>query len=713
MVFLALAFFPYVADFSLFFLSFYVVGLFGSGFRVFFAIKNIINSSNKKEAISNFLKFDAFISAILLSVTLSFFQCSFWPSGELDILMTYSIDYYSWIFGGEYLIGGISPNVLDLSPANFVTLINNLDAFGTYVIIDYLAMANLKTPFLASSAIGLDMTVWAAAAIYCLLTKSFRFKPWLTFILTLGVAAGSLFNYVAIIGMFGHMTAMTAFLISLEQLCPQPPWDWPQAELKRRLFIPIFLIFISYQAGYILYCSLLSFFAALLFFYHHKNQPFFLRTVKSAILGVWPIALATVASGLLAPGIFGHFVRRSYEVAASASGWFLPFFSPWHFSGLPYYSAEAFQPGAFPIRPYDLLPYVPLAIAPLICLALCAKRALKGPPAPLALAGVGQSRPSRAGFEAISALTTTFFVSLCSYLALSLFINHSYKIWKFAAYSLLPLSFIPIALIFKVLTTFWTRKYPIIVVLIVIWTTIYVKFLSMPSVREFPDKYFKMASGREVSQVLQRIQADFPKSAIILIDFENHNLKWYSSFIFGTKYFIKVIFLSELVFINYDLLNFNLLNSKTFIISDSKYNKIFKSQVGELTAGLVYVYNYRQILEHGLASFRSGRFNFKWQVDKYPIYAAFLPPMNKRGQELKLSVDLARLGQAEPGCQKARLGFLDRGEIIWAEKEIDELSVDVPGKLTSQGTLFAYLTVPRNSENGTVCNFKINHFTLE
>jgi hypothetical protein len=704
MVFLALAFFPFVDNYNLFFLSFYLVGLIGSFIGIFNTIKKIISSPDRKAALGVWVKRDSFIALIILSIFFSLLYSIIWPSGKLEFYFSYNYDYFSWIFATEYLTGGINTKTLDLNPF-FFYIIN--DAFGTYTILGAIATANLKTPFLASPILGLTLLVWTAEALYCLLRTTFGLKSWLTVVLTLGVASGSLFNYVAIIGMFGHMIFLITFLICLEQLSLNYNFNIQNTSLKRRLFFPFFLLFISYQAVYIILISFIAFFMALLIFLQRQNQRLLFRLAYSTIIGFWTVALITIVCTLLAPGIFFHLSQRVLEVAAQTAGWGLPFFSPWHFSGLPYYSQNAFQPIVAQVFWRDILAYIPLYIITLAFLLFIWYKNINKIYEHNYLTNKSLSK-----FYTIASITITYLVALGTFIVLCLKFDTSYKTWKFATYVVLPLSFVPTALLFKVLENLSHKITPTIVIIVFLITFIGYNFYNMPSLIEIPAKYLSMTSATPKINAIQNIQSKLPKSSTIFIDFNFYHESSILPFIFNSSKFSKIIFLNSFPYFQFNNIDFDIINKNTFILSDTNDYNIIKSVPNAIESRVSAVYDYNSILNKGLVFFSHGPFPYHWEVDLYPVHASFLIPLAQRGKELKLSINIS--APTAPTCRKkARLGIYHKDGIIWEEKDIDQLWMQIPADLSITGSFYTHLILPQPSNNKNICLYKINSFVLE
>ncbi|MDR0550242.1 MAG: hypothetical protein LBI10_12675 [Deltaproteobacteria bacterium] len=601
--FLALALFPFLDNYAIFFLSFYLVGVAGTLGRLYFAIKSYLTSSDHITLLAACLERDSLCAALILAFFLAFLHSIVWPNGQINLFLNYGLDYYSWIFAAEYLVGGLNPNSLDLTP-RFLDIIRSHETFGTFILIDYIAAAHLKTPLQAASTIGLTLLVWVVAAIYNLARQVFDLKPWLTLLLTMSLAASGLFNYLVIAGMLGHLTAMFRFLIALVELCQLNNYESSEKAKLKRLFFPLFFLLLAYQACYIFYASFLALFGALIAtFCHPKHRSWLIWLAKAAFKGAGPIILVTIFGGLLSPGIMGYLVQRSFEVAAQTTGWALPFFSPWHFSGWPYYAFEAFKVGSPLVKPTDLLAYAPLVAVTLILL-LVLRAIERRKPRPLTTPDQISQAQSQLGV--IAALSVTFLIALISYLALVLKFGHYYKIWKFAVYIILPLSFIPLALYFKSLSRLTTLKPPIFLSLAVVALVLGLKFADLPNLKSFPYRYYNLISGDKFLAGLIDLRARLPKSAVTVINFDTYDDIWMSSMVFGSQKTNKTLLIPSLPFIKYNHIYLDNINEDLFMISDTKYDNLLLDRPNILYSDIIYVYDYKKILERGLASFWIG-----------------------------------------------------------------------------------------------------------
>jgi hypothetical protein len=716
LVFLAEALFPLIDNYNLFLFLFYIIGIIGNFTYIY--LDNIKQLDNKfKLLISKIIKNNYFIGSVILALIFSFLYSAIWPSGEMDVWLGHNTDYFTWIIPSERLLGGFNPKVLEVSP--FFEY-RQQDSFGTIVILAFIATANLKAPLMASAIISVTLLTWCAMAMFSLIQKSLGLTFWLALTVTLGVALGSLFNYTAIVGMFGHLIAMTIFLIAMESILSPVEIGIGHSQLTKKLFFPLFLLFLSYQSGYILYLIILTFSVALSNFIELKNKPLLARTTNSLWKGIRPTLTITALAAIVAPGVFYHLLIRNTEIMDQTTGWALPFFSPWFFSGLPIHIIDSLIPSTnSAISLNSAISYLPLFVL-MIALSLIT---LKTSPQPATINDGSQS--NTLGYKkTIIVLTIIYIGSLTGYLVLTFFFgNHGYKIWKFAAYTALPLSFAPSALALKALIGLWPkiRYLPTLTILAAV-VFLGVKFWGMPPLEAIPAKYFNILSASDFIKILVSIRDNIPKKSIVVIHFKHYSENLIAYIIFGNQnsYLVRFTSATDHVYGNSYFFN---INKNLIIISDIKYDKIFNGNVGSPTWGILSLYDYDRLKTQGYAAIKSGGFNFWWQINYLPLHVSFLIPAEKIGHELVYRISLTPRGTLPRGCHKARLGLIsDSGQINWVERDYQDLSITVPAEMTIGGVLKTILEVgpfpkplwPNISsvDLDSLCSFDINNFDL-
>ncbi|MDR0550241.1 MAG: hypothetical protein LBI10_12670 [Deltaproteobacteria bacterium] len=719
LIFVAESIRTWTRDYNLFLFLFYILGLIGSFIDLY--LNNIRILFNKpdvlKNLLSSFFKNRYFTGSLLLALALSSVYSAIWPSGKMDVWFRYDSDYFIWIFHAEQILGGINPNVLEISP--FFEYLA-LDCFGTTVTLAFIATAKFQSPLWASPAISVTLLAWAASAIFSVIRKAFNFGFWLALILAAGVALGALFNYVSFAGMFGHLIGLITFLMALEALLAPPEFLNSPPQTIRKLFLPLFVLFLAYQAGFIIYLPLIAFASGVKAFCNLKGHSLGLRVVKTLWRGIWPVFFVTLLSGLLAPGVFYHSLIRFTEIAAQTAGFSLPFFSPWFFTGLPVFTEGAFNSNVrTPLNGFSpLWPFAPL-FAVVVLLFLVALKTN-----PRRAQNDSSSINADAGQGAVIVLTLLYLASLAGYLALVIFFgNHGYKIWKVATYAALPLSFVPTALFALTLTNLgpksrhWPAK-----ILLATGCVLGVNFLSSPPLLEWPSRYYYVLSANGFIKSLENIRDNIPKTATVLLHFKHLSPKLISYFVFSHQNYYKVKFTYITSYIFGNSYHFNI-NKNFIVISNIRYKGIVNGTNISSTWGVFNIYDYDRLATQGYAAIKSGGLNFEWEVDYYPVHVDFLIPKALIGRELVYSVSLEPIGVNAPGCQKARLGLIaPNGAINWTQDDYANLKITVPASLSSNGTLKTILEIgpfpkpkgrPGQSlDTSLLCSFRIQSFDL-
>jgi hypothetical protein len=321
MVFGAQALFPFANNsFNSYLTFFFLIGAVGAVLD--FSLASLLpwlKETDKRNKFWAFVKKrDSLVAGLCLAVLMSFAYSVIWPSGQMDGWLFNSGDFHIWIFLTEYFLGG-----LDLANLDVLPIFSGLaeDAFGTYMIMGLTSVAFGKPAYLAASYIVVTFNVWFGMGVYALSRRIFD----LTFFQALAVSSslilGALFNYVGFIGMFGHMVFLIILVAAMTELFPEQGRQFPQSQLTRRLFFPLFLLFLSYQAGYSLLAAMLLTTGTLLGLLCPPlsgSAPFtlFWRKLSASLKGIiFPVLIATAASALLMPGMAYHLVDRSIGAA--------------------------------------------------------------------------------------------------------------------------------------------------------------------------------------------------------------------------------------------------------------------------------------------------------------------------------------------------------------------------------------------------------------
>ncbi|MDR1578618.1 MAG: hypothetical protein LBT86_10420 [Deltaproteobacteria bacterium] len=732
LVFLAQALFPFIHNYSIFLNIFYFIGLIGVLIEFFIFYLNHFKYSKCKYSLLKriVVNNDSFIAIILLAIIFSFLYSAIWPSAQIDVWMDTSVDYFIWIFLSEYLVEGVKPEVLEIHPvlSHWIQ-----DAFGTHLFIAFAALSFLKSPLLASSAVSVTLLVWWSGATYSLLKKIFGFKFPLTLILTLSVALGWLFNYLAIYGMFGHLIAMTLYLTTLEQLLISFKNNYTFIKRVKILFFPLLLLLMSYPGGYIPISLLIIFTGFLIVVFSLKNHFWWPRFTKAMFHGLVPVLAVTSLLALLSPGVFYYMGARMAEISTQTTGWRLPFFKPWLLSGLPYYSVSSLSSTEMADGGLtSILSYLPIFFTLIILMIISIKFNSKE----LLSQKLSLSKINLIIFQqkTIISLIIVYLTCLICYLIAYLNFGHSYKVWKFAAYTVLPLSFIPIALAVSALFKISRDKLHYLPNLIIIGVISFfgIQFIKLPTLTEIPSKYYRMNSAVNFIKALENIKENLPKNSTLIVDLLPYHQNIITSIIFSNDTSYKLKFTKSLFLLFYSLNYYKSFSYNTFILSDNIYDGIINAKRPTLSSGNFIIYDFISIKNQGFAAIQGNNLNedrlikynqFNWKINNFPIYATFLIPNNKINKNLLLIIKLKRITDSYINCKKSLIGvFRKNNSIEWSQYDIENLSIPIPAEITTGGILKIILSVGDSPKVDNIkfnekiidikCNFEIDSFDL-
>jgi hypothetical protein len=665
---------------------FYLVGLLGALLE--FYGKNLrpwLKDDNKWPAIKKGLASrDSIIAAMILALSMSLVYSAISPTGKFDGWVNTGADFYSWIFQSHYHLGLIDPGNPELSPF-FMAF--EMDAFGTYVTIALTALARAQLPYEAASAIVVTFIVWLGLAVYVLVRQVFRFSFFLTLAVCLSLCLGSILNYVAMTGMFGHLVFLFVFIISLTQIFSYEFNNFKFINIVKHIFFPLFLLFLSYQAGYGLLLSFIVLSISLVSFFTFK-LPMRARILRSLWLGLGPVLMVSAICVLLQPGVGYYLFYRTIEVSYQSAGWALPLFNPLLFSGLPFYlSTNQFN---FNVQYNDISIFSYLIFISIILLLatgiyfFCNRSNNKNN-----LYIYLFRNENNKIFILI--LSSIYIITIIFYLLLFYLYGNTYKIWKFSAYTSIPLSFIPTSLVLCALCLARPRRFPQLPCLVVLATALIfaVSFLKLPAFIKMPQAYFRYSPSSLFLSSLYEINLKFDKSTTFIIDFSEQSLNFLSSLVYS-KTNHKLLYKNNVIFFKYNTNYFDVLFNNTIILSNILYDGIINSNKYSINTyfGSSYIYTLSDLIKNGYVAFHSSQ-TFDWQITDTPVYFRFIVPAKMIGQDLNFAFTPSPGQPSSPGCGKVWLGLVgdDRRLASWNEKDMAHPTMAIPASLNATGRL--------------------------
>jgi hypothetical protein len=716
MVYLAHAVRPVLNGYMSFLTAFFLIGVLGFIIETWaFHLRPAINKPKSGRIVLSALKnHQALLASLALGAALAFFYSAIWPSGRMEIWMNNGGDFYSWLFVSDYLMSGLSRESFEALP---MLERYSYDAFGTYMILDLISVSRGQGLLAAAPSCAVTFLAWIASAALALLKRGFGLGTKTAFLLALSLGMVPLLNYVAMTGMFGQLTAMVLTLTALAELAPAEGRDKEKSSLAKRLFFPLFSLFLSYQAGYPLFAAIIISIGFLSVFLHTKGT-FLPRAIFSAKKNVLPVLAATAASFVLMPGVAYHLANRLEEVYLQKAGWSLNFFSPWQFSGLPVFSPHAFVPEPEPGKNFwAVFFYLPLLAVVIFLLILQIKIFTKKDIKNNSNFKLDNIIQKRNNF--IISTTIAFLLSLIIYLIIYILFGHIYKIWKWATYSALPLSFVPLALSALVLERL--KKYSKMLKKLsyfIILTLIFIlgfKFISMPSLPTIPPTYFEVYSAEPFLDQLRRVKDLAPSGTTVVVDMNDESRMFLPAFIFKEtdKFKVKYIYGMYYFFSHQDY--FSLIDQNSIVISDIEYKNIFRAENKNFSPTTLFLYTYDHLNAKGYATIKTRNSYFDWRTESNYIFSKIKIPETLVGKDLRFEVRLTPKEPERDDCQIVRLGLRDEiGEIAWSVHKQSQISIDLPPEASAGGLLQTVVLTgdgPGNPATET-CKYIVNGLYL-
>jgi hypothetical protein len=454
------------------------------------------------------------------------------------------------------------------------------------------------------------MLIFAATIIRSLTARIFGLGFWSSFCIALVLVAGPFFNYLVFRGQVGHLVGMVAFLAILNQLFSL---ENPQKITKKEfigLFIPFFFLFLSYRGGFFAYISIVIIASVSIKVLYNANKSTF-KLIKSAIWSSASLFFGlTALSFLLAPVAAIMLIIRTIEVAQKIVGWIVPFLNPWTISGLPIYEPSFFTHFQGPTNLQVIYWLIFLAIVIFLSVYVSRKELVRDNSGkwPNLVFSFG-SRQFSNGYQTIWPAVTTYFVSVIVYLAAFKIIGNQYQVWKFAAYTALPLSFVPLALLVKTLIFQWQEKkrYRVFCVILLSLILVGSKLSIFFPLTQFPKKMFLgVISADSYLDTFYKIIQKSPKDTIFFLYFDENRMLDFLAVEFLKKqniYRVKFLKYNPVFIFNIDYTSLLLNKGDKIILSLYNFNSLFNNEINLESSGKIYILDNIWLKNHGFISY--------------------------------------------------------------------------------------------------------------
>ncbi|MDR1396037.1 MAG: hypothetical protein LBK52_07710, partial [Deltaproteobacteria bacterium] len=330
---------------------------------------------------------------------------------------------------------------------------------------------------------------------------------------------------------------------------------------------------------------------------------------------------------------------------------------------------------------------------------------------------------------AAASLTAVFIFSLLVYLGAFLAFGHVYKVWKLAAYTALPLSFLPLTLVFALLVKHLGRRPRLIRgIALTLAAAFLVQFASVKAA-DIPGQYFGMVSARSLVRTLRQISSDISRGSTVIVSMDSWSRNLIASIIFANNQSFKAKFTRTLFHIQPAPIDYNLLTQKTYILSDVDYKDIIRGRFESYISGRFFVYNFSRLQIQGylalpgneLQEDRFKRYSaFNWKLGPSPVYGNMIIPRDKIGRDLTFQAEFNGPPQLPENCRRLRLGWFREGrELIWQSGQGPHFKAAVPAQDSRKGLMKFILEFdpafqpPNPSPAEASCSYDIVNFTVK
>jgi hypothetical protein len=721
--------YEYVDNYLIFLNIFYYIGLGGCAIYNFNIFSKYIKNYkyNKINIYLIILKYDNLIILILSYVIIAFIYSKAMPTGKLSPWINLGADFYSWIFISEYYLGFINTINLELLPNFYKIAQYNL---GVYLLIDLISIISGYTPMNAAPIIVTILLALISASIYTLVKLIFKFNQIISFIISLGVTISPFMNYIAINGLFGQLIGVLGFLVGIEQIIKIAPKIDNNIKVIKILFYPLLLIFLAYESSFILYFGLILILFGLILIFNNRDSKQFIVRINIAIKTCSVVFIViSFFFIILMPGVAYHLIMRSLEVINQKEGWPLPFLQPWLFLGLPIYIwnrqfHHEYLPSAAELTYIGYLFLIILIIfLNIIYIKNLNNKCSNYKNSELNTVKNNLSMP----INCIGPISLLYLFSLVLYLVAYSINGNIYQIWKYASYSILPLSFVPISLITIIVIQLMPRriKYLAYSFIIILLVYVLVKIFNFRFMNDLMVNYYITVPATSYITHLNQIKKDLPAKSIILIDTDSYAKKLIATIMLNNNYTLR--YTKGLYYLYGHSFYFDILNKNSYILSDTLYENLISGFDERISIGSqkLYLYNYNTIKEYGYVAIKAGMFIFDWKLNKYPIYTRLLVPNQMIGRNIKFLIDIDKLVE-DDDCNILEIGVKDKNNTYqWIKQPYNEANIFINSDLTETGVLEIITKIDtsnnfidnkeqinKNSDD-FICKFEIKSFKLE
>jgi hypothetical protein len=689
----------YLALFShnmnLFYFCVFVSGTIGFTLELILGImKNKDLIFTQKNKINEILsEHSIIIVPISISLVMSFCFSFLGITSELEPWLSGNMDYYLWIIMSDYWLGIFDPAKYAIS--DFAAHLRNMDAFGSDIFFGYFVSSLSKTSFMGSPAYLIAIYSTIGSFIYLIVNRILKLDYRLALLISLFMVLSNFMIYLGICGLFPHLLALFCYLNCVYVVLQNESKTFKEYTIS--LIPPILLLYLSYQAAFLIFMFLLFCFLCINIYIQKINQDGNPSTTTLFLIKrhILPFGTAIIISILLVPQIFGIFISRSILSLSQGASYGLGLVDPFLFSGIPLYNESLdLQSSNSNIASYLIFAIV------LLVIYVVNRRFIR------------QKNILDEHQIHLKAILYMFIFSIGIYLIVYGIIGDKYQVWKFAAYSILPLSFLPICIFFLCISNiFKAKKYIFIVVIVVsiilILTPAFMSKLSFYNkTKEDPyyqsplPLFYQIINSNEVVKNHEKIVFDFYtpiENQIALIASET----WDKQIYFNKPLLVLPLYPNI----------FTIFDEKTIFLTKMNFQGIYGGSFDQNLQSIgIIAFDYGSILEKGIVEYTNID-SYTGVINNRDVVLKILIPLKFENLNVKLKIDFSKEYLMDQNCYDIYAYVQDQDEINVQTLDIESFELPILSDVVQQKVVTVIITFPQfNSEYN--CFYQIQNVDI-
>jgi hypothetical protein len=340
---------------------------------------------------------------------------------EIPVGTIMNFDIFYWSLLAEHVF--VKTNFMHIMPGgeNILKYLY-IDGWGSSFLLAFMSKLIHKTSIETTTYYTIFFLTLINLTIFELIQKIFHFRNKIAFTLTFLTAGNTFLFFIAYNQFNSEIAATFYYLVSIFVLIHLSTQRQLENNLKNILMMlfPLLGILLTYQSGFLVFSSFLIIFGLISTFFIDPPFHFKKMLMRSHLLLITIIAIFFIL--VLLPEFAFHTVNRTFFVLQTlVGGWQMPLLSPFILFSIP-------ELGVLPEGlNIHLMRYAGMITFLLLLLFLACKISY---------------RLTHDLYKNFMSLVLFFCFSLLSYFLLYSIKGDAYQVWKFAGFTVLPISFI-------------------------------------------------------------------------------------------------------------------------------------------------------------------------------------------------------------------------------------------------------------------------------